>query len=65
MIVAPAVLPPADLMAVTRLYQPAARSSGRTMVLTTLPEVRSVTRMGEAGSVFECAPPAFKAATLA
>src|SRR5450631_3685992 len=65
MTVAPPVLPPADLMVVTRLYHPAARSSGRTMVLTGLPEVRSVTRIGAARRVSEWGPHAFKVATLA
>ena len=64
MTVEPPVLPPENLMVVTRLYQPAERSSGRAMVLTAPPEVRSVTRTGEARRVSGWVPPAFKAATL-
>lgn len=53
MTIAPAVLPPDDFTVVMRLYQPAARSSGRAIVLTAPTEVRSVTRMGEARRVSE------------
>lgn len=65
MTVAPPVLPRADVMEVTRSYQPAARSIGRVMVLSALLEVRSVTRRAEERRVSEWGPRAFKAATLA
>jgi hypothetical protein len=65
MTVAPPVLLSADCMEVLRSYQPAARSSGRAIVLSALPELRSVTRIGVALRVSEGVFPAFKAATLA
>ena len=58
-------LPPADLIVNARLYVPTGRSSGRAMLLTGLPDVRSVTGIGEAARVRAWEPPAFKTATLA